>query len=70
MKQMKDKFGEEKVEKWLKSGLVQTKPDRITGSTEPSDLEYLIPHRSTARKTATKRPPRPTPRRRIARWPI
>ena len=43
LKQMKDKFGEEKVEKWLKSGLVQTKPDRITGSTEPSDLEYLIP---------------------------
>ena len=41
--QMRTTFGDEKVDMWLESGKLISRPDRVTGSTKPEHLEYLVP---------------------------
>ena len=41
--QMEQAVGTEKARGWIASGRLSAKPDRITGSTDPECLEYLVP---------------------------
>ena len=43
LQQMRTTIGDAKVDLWLESGKLISRPDRITGSTKPEHLEYLIP---------------------------